>query len=598
MPTYHSSLSLGAMVLALLLAQPVSSATPPFAGGAAPSVRVGFSSFVGGAGRDTVTGVAFAPDGSVIVAGETTSTDLPVSNAAQATRRGPTDAFVMKVSADGSTILHATYVGGSADDRASGVAVDTAGNIYVTGVTTSLDFPVTPDAFDPENGRFPTCVGGDCIDSFVVRIPANGGPFDYATYLGGEHDDYAAGIAVDADGNAFVTGSTNSFGIPRDNAFEPDKKQGSEGFITKLNSLGSEVIFSSYIGGNRGDGGTAIAVTPDGGAVFAGTSFSSDFLTKDPIQAANGGGVSPETSLDGFVARVTSAGALSWSTYLGGAGRDAIRAVAVAPNGDVVVTGTTDSSSFPTVEPLQASPGGGGDAFVTRFSPDGSAVRYSTYLGGSIADELLSVTTTAGGDVIAVGLTRSPDLDVVDPIQQGCSGCVAPGFFADALIVRINEGGTLTFASYLGAIAEESATSVAVDAEGSVAVAGYTFSAGFPVTAGSFGALCPCPPGSAENGFVTTFVPEDINTIPPVISQVAGLKRPYRMTIMGAGFANGVLVYIGADPTPWPITTVGGPTLISLGGGKSLKARFPKRVAVAIRVVNPDGGEATTMFVR
>lgn len=598
MPTYHSKLPLSAMVLAVALAQPVGSATPPLRGGAEPPFRVGFSSFVGGSGRDTVTGVAFSPDGSVIVAGETTSTDLPASNAAQATRRGPTDAFVMKVSADGSTILHATYVGGSADDRASGVAVDTAGNIYVTGVTTSLDFPVTPDAFDLENGRFQTCVGGDCIDSFVVRIPANGGPFDYATYLGGEHDDYAAGIAVDADGNAFVTGSTNSFGIPRDNAFEPDKKQGSEGFITKLNAAGSDVIFSSYIGGNRGDGGTAIAVTPDGGAVFAGTSFSTDFLTRDPIQAANGGGASPETSLDGFVARVTSAGALSWSTYLGGTGRDAIRAVAVAANGDVVVTGTTDSPSFPTVEPLQATPGGGGDAFVTKLSPDGTAMRYSTYLGGSIADELLSVATSADGDVIAVGLTRSPDFDVVNPIQQACGGCVAPGFFADAVIVRINEDGALAFASYIGATAEESAASAAVDPEGNVAVAGHTFSAGFPVTAGSFGALCPCPPGSAENGFVTTIVPMDVSTMPPVISEVTALKRPYRMMISGAGFADGVLVYIGADPTPWPMATVGGPTSISLGGGKSLKARFPKRVAVDIRVVNPDGGEATTAFAR
>ncbi|MBK6314022.1 MAG: SBBP repeat-containing protein [Blastocatellia bacterium] len=598
MPTYHSNLSLAAVSLAFALAQPVSSATPLLRGGAAPPFRVGFSSFVGGAGRDTVTGVAFAPDGSVIVAGETTSADLPVSNAAQAMRRGQTDAFVMKISADGSTILHATYVGGSADDRASGVAVDPAGNIYVTGVTTSLDFPVTPDAFDPENGRFPTCVGGDCIDSFVVRIPANGGPFDYATYLGGEHDDYAAGIAVDADGNTFVTGSTNSFGIPRDNAFEPDKKQGSEGFITKLNSSGSDVIFSSYIGGNRGDGGTAITVTSDGGAVFAGTSFSTDFLTKNPIQAVNGGGSSPETSLDGFVARVTSAGALSWSTYLGGAGRDAIRAVAVAPNGDVVVTGTTDSSSFPTVEPLQASPGGGGDAFVTRLSPDGSTIRNSTYLGGSNADELLAVTTSAGGDIIAVGLTRSPDFNVVSPVQEACGGCVAPGFFADAIIVRISESGTAAFATYFGATAEESASSVAVDSEGNVAVAGHTFSAGFPVTAGSFGALCPCPPGSAENGFVTTIVPEGSNITPPVISQVVSLKHPYRMTISGEAFADGVLVYIGADPTPWPTVTVGGPTLISLGGGKSLKARFPKRVAVTIRVVNPDGGEAMTIYAR
>lgn len=566
--------------------------------GDAPPFGIGFASFVGGTGRDVVTAVAFDSDGNVILAGETSSTDFPVVHAAQTTRRGPTDAFVMKVAPDGSRVVHATYLGGSADDKASGVAVDPAGNIYVTGVTTSLDFPVTPDAFDPENGRFPVCQGGDCIDSFVVKIPADGGSFEYATYLGGEHDDYAAGIAVDAGGNAFITGSTNSFGIPRDNAFEPDKKQGSEGFISKLNATGSDVIFSSYIGGNRGDGGTAIAVTPDGGAVFAGTSFSDDFLTKGAFQAANAGGSSPEMSLDGFVARVTAAGALSWSTYLGGVGRDAIRAVAVDSQGRIVVTGTTDSPSFPTVDPLQGVPGGGGDAFISRISGNGAALEFSTYVGGSGADELLAVTAAANGSIVAAGLTRSTDLAVVDPVQQSCGGCGAPGFFADALVVSISSGDAVELATYLGATAEESALAVAVDSAGRLAIGGHTFSSGFPVTVGSFGAICPCPPGSADNGFVSTIVRESVVITPPVISHITSAKRPYRMTISGDQFASGAAVFIGGDSTAWPMVTVGGPTTISLGGGKLLKARFPKGAAVTVRVVNPDGGEASGLFIR
>lgn len=594
---FHSLRSILALALGLaVIPQTAAFARAPR--GDAPPFEVGFASFVGGAGRDVVTAVAFDGDGNVILAGETSSADFPVVQAAQSTRRGPTDAFVMKVTPDGLRVVHATYIGGSADDRASGVAVDPAGNIYVTGVTTSLDFPVTPDAFDLENGRFPVCQGGDCIDSFVVKIPAEGGSFEYATYLGGEHDDYAAGIAVDASGNAFVTGSTNSFGIPRDNAFEPDKKQGSEGFITKLNADGSDVVFSSYIGGNRGDGGTAIAVTPDGGAVFAGTSFSDDFLTKGAFQAANAGGSSPETSLDGFVARVTGAGALSWSTYLGGVGRDAIRAVAVDSRGQIVVAGTTDSLSFPTVDPLQAVPGGGGDAFISRVSGDGTELEFSTYIGGSGADELLAVTGAANGSIVAAGLTRSADLAVVDPVQQTCGGCGAPGFFADALVVSISSGNALELATYLGAAAEETGLAVAVDSAGRMAVGGHTFSSGFPVTAGSFGSSCPCPPGSADNGFVFTIVRESVAIIPPVISQIASLKRPYRMTISGERFANGALVFIGDDPTAWPVATVGGPTSISLGGGKSLKARFQKGTAVTVRVVNPDGGEASGGFTR
>ena len=598
MSLHHSVARLGALSLLFGFVSLPSVSAARKEWGETPAFTIGFSSFVGGTGRDRVTAVAFDGVGNVILAGETTSADFPVAQAGQGTRKGPTDAFVVKVARDGSRIVHATYVGGSADDRASGVAVDPEGNIYVTGVTTSLDFPVTPGAYDLENGRFPTCQGGDCIDSFVVKIPSDGGPFVYATYLGGEHDDYSAGIAVGADGSVFIAGSTNSFGIPRDNAFEPDKKQGSEGFITKLDATGSDVVFSSYIGGNRGDGATAIAVTPDGGAVFAGTSFSLDFLTKYPLQAANSGGSSPEMSLDGFVARVTADGALSWSTYLGGIGRDAIRAVTVDEAGDIIVAGTTDSTSFPTLDPLQGTAGGSGDAFLARIAADGSALKFSTYVGGSGSDEFLAVAAASDGTIVAAGLTRSADLAVVDPVQGSCGGCEAPGFFADALVLRLSSGNVVEISTYLGGTGEEMVAGVAIDTDGAIAIGGHTFSAGFPVTAGSFGASCPCPPGSADNGFVATILPNAVVVIPPVLSQVTSAKRPYRLILSGDAFQSGATVFIGDDLTAWPVVTVGGPTSITIGGGKSLKQRFPKGVGVSIRVVNPDGGEGVAVYTR
>lgn len=595
MPKLHSRQRLAAAGLALALAAGPSGGALPR--GADPENRIGFSSFVGGHGRDTVTAVAVDSGGSYVIAGETSSADFPVVNGAQPVRRGPTDAFVAKVSADGRTLLYATLIGGSADDRASGVAVDGEGNAYVTGVTTSLDFPVTPGAFDLENGRFPTCQGGDCIDSFVVKIPASGGALSYATYLGGEHDDYAEGIAVDAEGRAIIAGSTNSFGIPRDNAFEPDKKQGSEGFITKMNADGSDVLFSSYIGGNRGDGCTAVAATPDGGAVFAGTSFSMDFLTKNPVQAANAGGPSAETSLDGFVARVTGDGQLAWSTYLGGFGRDELRAVAVGPDGDVVVTGSTDSTSFPTALPIQATPGGGGDAFLARLSGDGGAVRFATYLGGTRQDALVSARIASDGSIVAAGLTRSTEIPVVEGVQESCGSCVEPGYFADVLLVRISSDRSIRLATYLGGAAEDTAAAVAIGDDGTVAVGGHTFSTAFPVTPGSFGSACPCGQGSADNGFLSTiFTISPI--IPPVIAQVVSAKRPFRLEITGTGFTSESRVFLAGDTTAWPATVVGGPTSITLGGGKSLKVRFPKGVSVSLRVVNPDGGEASGSFTR
>ncbi len=202
------------LALALVLGPPLIATAGPV------EQRLAFSTFVGSIGDEFATGVAVAADGSVYIVGQTDSKTFPSVAALQPANAGGLDAFVAKLSPDGSHIVWSTYFGGSGDDFATGVAVAPDGSAFVTGQTMSLDFPTTPNAFDDDNGRFPTCTGADCIDSFVAKFSPDGQSLGYSTYLGGEHDDYANAIAVDADGHAFITGTTNSFGFPRVNAFD------------------------------------------------------------------------------------------------------------------------------------------------------------------------------------------------------------------------------------------------------------------------------------------------------------------------------------------------------------------------------------------
>lgn len=578
------------LLAALLLA-------PLVAPGTAALEAVAFSTFLGSLGNESAADVAIDGEGFVYLVGQTDSTSFPVVAAAQPSNAGGVDLFVAKLTPDGRSIVYATYLGGAAEDIGTSIAVDGSGAAYVTGRTNSLNFPTTPNAYDATNGRFPVCAGGDCIDSFVAKLAPDGGLL-FSTYLGGEHDDYGEAIAVDAAGNTYITGSTNSFGFPRVNAFEPDKKQGSEAFVTKLNATGTDVVYSSYIGGNRGDGGFGVAVGADGSAVFVGDTFSFDFLTRDPLQAANAGAPDPLDALDAFVARVDASGALVFSTYLGGPGRDLARAVAIGPEGTIAIGGETLSPGFPTLGAAQAALAGDDDGFLAVVAGDGAALVASTYLGGSGEDGVASVAATADGRFVLAGSTRSIDFPTVAPLQAACASCIAPGFFADAFVTVYDPAAArFDFSTFLGGTAAEEGAGVAVAADGAVVIAGRTFSTNFPTTPDVVQPSCVCEPGSSQSAFVARFEMAAVVT-PPSISRVERLKQPFRLQITGTGFQPGASVFIGGDTTPWPAVVVSSATAISVGGGRNLKARLPRRVAVELRVVNPDGGEATVTFTR
>src|ERR1022692_2585480 len=242
-------------------------------------------------------------------------------------------------------------------------------------------------------------------DAFVAKLNPTGSALVYSTYLGGSEWDRGNGIAVDGSGNAYVTGFTASTDFPAMNPIQPVNGGGDDAFVAKLNPTGSALVYSTYLGGSGNDTGSGIAVDNSGNAYVAGYTSSTNFPTMSPLQLAYGGGDS-----DAFVAKLNPTGsALVYSTYLGGSGEDQGGGIAVDNLGNAYVTGGTGSTDFPTMNAAQATYGGDTDAFVAMLNPTGSALVYSTYLGGSSDDDGYGIAEDSAGNAYVTGGTGSTD---------------------------------------------------------------------------------------------------------------------------------------------------------------------------------------------
>jgi hypothetical protein len=389
-----------------------------------------YSTYLGGSGEDYGSGIAVDSSGSAYVTGYTYSTNFPTMNPLQPTNGGfcCSNAFVAKLNPTGSALVYSTYLGGSGGDGGQGIAVDSSGNAYVTGYTESTNFPTA-------NPLQPVC-GGD-YDAFVAEINATGSALVYSTYLGGSGDDYGSGIAVDNSGNVYVTGNTDSTNFPTMNPFQPDLAGDTNVFVAKLNPTGSALVYSTYLGGNGFDSGIGIALDSSGNAYVTGQTGSTNFPTMNPWQSAYGGG-----DYDAFVAKLNLTGsALVYSTYLGGSGGEYGSGIAVDGSGNAYVTGQTSSTNFPTMNPLQSAYGGGDyDAFVAKLNPTGSALVYSTYLGGSGEDWGQGIAVDSSGNAYVTGLTTSTDFPTMNPLQpvEGDGG-----LWGDAFVAKIASGPAL-----------------------------------------------------------------------------------------------------------------------------------------------------------
>ncbi len=454
---------------------------------------------------------------------------------------------------------YSTFLGGTiSDDSGYAIAVDSAGNAYVTGNARSPDFPTTERAFQPTyNGDSGHYYG----EAFVTKVNPSGTALVYSTFLGGSDWTYGQGIAVDGMGNAYVTGYTQATNFPTYNAYQLS----GGAFVTKLNPSGSELVYSTYITGAVI--GRAIAVTSSGNAYVTGQ-VNSPYSSSLPSFTATSqflGSPANVTfdNVDAFVTEFDPAGAMVYSVEFGGGGYDAGRGIVVDRQGNAIVAGVTQSADFPTTNAFQASfagdtynDGGGDDAFVTKLNASGTALLYSTYLGGSGGDQANGIAVDTSDNVYVIGNTQSPDFPTRNAFQPKIGGAelpygaypanafitkldssgrpvystffdistgdgIAVDAFGDAFLVGLSEvselnssGSALVYSAGLGGISEPG-SGIAVDAAGYAYVAGTTFDPNFPTTANSVQPKClQCgnnPINSyGSNAFVTKLAPASL----------------------------------------------------------------------------------------
>ncbi len=354
-----------------------------------------------------------------------------------------------------------TYLGGSSFDMGQAIAVNEAGDVYVTGYTWSSNFPTL-------HGRDTTYPGGLCA-AYVSKFDSNGS-LVWSTFLGGSLFDVGLGVAADATGNVYVTGRTLSADFPTTlNGWDTTYNGNGDVFLTKFNADGS-LLWSTFLGGSEADIGYGVAVDGSGNVYVTGETDSDDFpLLQAWDSSFNEGGS------DAFVAKFDTNGSLVWSTYLGGSGSDNGNGIALDGSGNVHVTGVTGSSDFPHLNGLYQTYGGGGsDAFLAMFNNNGTLIR-STYLGGSGGDNGNGVAADQVGNVYVVGDTGSANFPHLNAIKSTCGGT------SDAFVARFAPGGRLFWCTYLGGGDADHGTSIALDNDGNIYVAGYTSSTDFPV---------------------------------------------------------------------------------------------------------------------
>jgi hypothetical protein len=367
------------------------------------------TTYIGGRGRDVPLDIALGSDGLPVIVGSTSSRGFPTVNAAQERAGGGSDAFALKLSADGSGFVYSTLIGGVGDDSGHGVFVDTAGRAWLTGLTSSDDFPTTPGALQPAPGG-----NGD---AFVTLLAADGLTLEYSTYLGGRGNDEAHGVALDSEGGVHLTGTTWSSDFPLVNPLQPEHGGAADAFVAKLNPGGTELVYSTYFGGAGEDEATGLAVDATGQAHVVGTTSSSDIPLLQAYQPAlTGPG-------DAFVAKLAARGSsLLYATYLGGSADERGCDVALDAGGGIWVTGITDSPDFPSDARGSSEARGSTDAFLAGLSPDGSRLIRSTHLGGAGADAASAVALHPDGDVIVAGTTRSTDLRDATMLESSADG--------------------------------------------------------------------------------------------------------------------------------------------------------------------------------
>ncbi len=449
----------------------------------------------------------------------------------QTTHNGFRDAFVTKLDPTGTTVLYSTFLGGSRDDLGRDIAVDATGNASVVGISSSTDFP-TKSAI-PDTSSLQENNAGS-YDVVLARLSPNGDNLEYSTYLGGSGEDglrQGLGLALDAQGNAYVSGTTNSKNFPTEKPLQATLGGEMDAFVAKVQGDGSKLLFGTYLGGSNSDLGGDVGVDGTGLAYVVGTTFSADFPTMNPRQQSLAG------ASDIFISKLTAEGeGLVYSTYLGGAGQDEGRGLAVDSSGQVFLTGYSQSSDYPVVDKeeqpaFQGQLAGSADVVVSLINDAGAELVYSTYVGGTEQDQGVGIALDPSGQAYVTGWTTSENFPVTGDAPQPRRGIGR----MDAFVLKLNADGTSRlYATYLGGDGDDVGQAITVDNTESAYVVGTSSSSDFPRTAplqavssGGFVAeLSETGPPQADLAITMGDAPESVER---------GTTLTYKLTITNQG---------------------------------------------------------------
>jgi hypothetical protein len=425
-----------------------------------------FSTYFGVAGTENAQKVVLDSSGNAYYGGSTNSGSLPGNRIGQPFVSGSNAAWIAKVSPSGA-LLYTTFIGGGGGDISGvrGLAVDASGNVYASGSTRSSAFPLV----NPLQSSF----GGSPSDTFVLELNSAGSGLIFSTFLGGNGQDYPTGVAIDNFGTIYVAGVTTSTNFPTVNAWQKTIKGTLSAFATKIAPGGSSVLYSTYLTGSGGVYSNGMTIDSGGNLYIYGDTGSTDFTTLNAIQPT------PCTVGPGWgwLVQLNSAGTPVYSTYICGPGSDTeVRGAGIDATGNLIITGATGSTSFPLLTPLQSTYGGGPhDIFITKLSPNGGLL-YSSYLGGNGEDVATGLVVDQVGNWYLAGNTGSTDFPLLNSVQSAKAGG------NDTFVSKINStGSALLFSTYLGGSGSESTQGLAVDDNGQAYVSGTTPSTNFPL---------------------------------------------------------------------------------------------------------------------
>lgn len=400
---------------------------------------IDYSTLLGGSGSDFARSLASDDDNNSYITGYTKSTDFPLESAFDSTYQGGGatnyDIFVIKISPSGDSILYSTYIGGSdGEDLAFGIDVNASGEATITGYTRSTDFPTVGAIQSSNNG------GADIV---ITKLSSLGNSLVYSSYYGGTGDDYSNSIDLDNSENIYLTGMTNSTDFPlAGNTINSTLTGLEDVFILKFNSTASSIVYSTYLGGTLADAALSIKADNSENAFLTGYTNSTDFPLSNEYDSDLG---TPSSAMDGFVTGINSDGtSLLFSTYFGGSETDVNLSIDVDATGDIYLTGFTNSTDFPTLNAYDISNSGESDAFFFKMTSAGALV-YSTYLGGFLSDYGTSIRVADDGNIFIVGNTLSsnfPSVDALDPSINGSNDIFAIALYSgDSIIYSTFYGG-------------------------------------------------------------------------------------------------------------------------------------------------------------